>query len=99
VSALPTGAKGFNMYRSAAITCRTSVAGTETLTFTFTDISNTVQTYTASGNCTSLGGSSAGSIMQTFRAKASTAIQLSTGHTGSQPTYDLGVAVYQLHTK
>lgn len=82
----------------ADITCRTAVAGTETITITYTDTSNTAQTLTGSAACTALGGSSIVSIVQSFRAKASTNFQYATSHTGSQPTYDVSVGLYQLST-
>lgn len=84
---------------NVAIDCHASVSGTETFTLTFTDPSATVQTFTAAANCTSLGSSSIGQISQLFRAKASTAIQYALSHSGSQPSFDVSVGLYQLSTK
>jgi mucin-19 len=84
----------------ADVNCDSSVStGVATLTITFTDTSNTVQTYTTNAACTTLGSSSIGSIRQAFRAKNGTNIRYGVAHTGTQPTYDVSVAVNQLSTK
>jgi hypothetical protein len=83
----------------ASITCRTAVAGQPTLTITYTDTSNTVQTIATAGvDCTALGAASTGSIVKAFRAKTGTNISVTTTHANSQPTVDVAVAVYQEHT-
>jgi hypothetical protein len=83
----------------ANVTCDTSVSGTETLTLTWSDPSGTVQTLTASANCTTLGASSWGSIVQAIRMQAGTSLNRTTSHTGSQPNYDESVALYQISTQ
>jgi hypothetical protein len=94
-----TGANDAFYKVDASITCRGAVAGQPTLTITFTDTSNTVQTIATSGvDCTALGASSWGALNKVFRAKAATNIQVTTTHANSQPTYDVAVAIYQEHT-
>jgi hypothetical protein len=97
---ITTGAANAFYTVDADVNCDSAVStGVATLTITFTDTSSTVQTYTTSAACTTLGSSSIGSIRQAFRAKASTNIQYGVAHTGTQPTYDVSVAVNQLSTK
>lgn len=97
---IATGATDAFYHVMGDVNCHAAVStGVETLTVTFTDTSNTVQTYTANAACTTLGSSSIGSIVQAFRAKGGTNIQYATSHTGTQPSYDVSVGVYQLGTK
>lgn len=84
----------------ASINCTIVVAtGVETLTFTYTDTSSTIQTYTTSAACSTLGSASIGSIRQAFRAKSATTISYTLTHSGTQPTFDVSVSVNQLSTQ
>lgn len=84
-----------------SVTCRSSVAGTETASITYTDTSNTVQSavFSTSAACTTLGASSIGNFTNIFRAKAGTNIQYTTTHSGAQPTYDISAILLQLSTQ
>lgn len=83
---------------NAFVDCRTSVAGTETVTITYTDTNNATQTFAATtGTCNS--SPADGQITSSFRAKASTNISYTTTHASTQPNYDVSVAIYQLSTK
>jgi hypothetical protein len=74
--------------------------GTSTLTITYTDTSNTVQTLSSgAAACTTLGAASVSQVNPIFRAKASTNIRYAFAHGGTQPTVDVSVAVYQLSTQ
>jgi hypothetical protein len=96
----PTGAADAFYWISGNVTCRATVAGVETLTITFTDTENQTHTYTASEDCTTPGASPLpGELLHSFRVKGGTNIQYGTAHTGSQPTYDLSIALHQLSTQ
>lgn len=82
----------------ASVTCRSSVAGTETVTISYTDTNNIAQTIVATTGTCNGGSPTIGSVSQPFRAKASTNIQVTTTHTGTQPTYDVDVSILQRHT-
>jgi hypothetical protein len=93
-----TGATDAFYEVNAYAVCRTSVAGTETVTITYTDTNSATQTAAATtGTCNSTPADA--SITKSFRAKASTNIQYTTTHASSQPSYDVSVAIYQLATK
>jgi len=95
---ITTGASDAFYEVNASAVCRTSVAGTETVTITYTDTNSLTQTFAATtGTCNST--PAVASITGSFRAKASTNIQYTTTHASSQPSYDVSVAVYQLSTK
>jgi len=95
-----TGAVNASYMVAANVSCVTSVStAVAPLVITYTDTSSTTETYTGSATCTTLGTNSTASIMQSFRAASGTIISYSVVHTGSQPHYDVSIALYQLSTK
>lgn len=60
------------------VTCTAVAAGTVPLTITYTDSSSTVQTYTVTPDCTTLGSSSTANSVQMLRIKNNTNIQYAT---------------------
>lgn len=94
---LTVGANNSLFFLQGSVQCdSTSAAATVTVTFSFTDVSNTVQTGTSSAAaCTALGASSFNSIQFTALAKAGTVIQYSTT-IANTPTYDVAVSVTRL---
>lgn len=76
----------------------TSAAATATLTVTYTDPSNTVQTITGTGAaCATLGASSFQVVNTPIRAKAGTNIQYAVA-IANTPTYDVSVQIHQTTT-
>jgi hypothetical protein len=88
-------------YRVAAFaSCSTSVSGAQaTITITYHDTSNTVQTVTGTGAlCTTLGAASVQSVsLPLIRVKASTVITWAIAITGS-PNFDAAILVEQIST-
>jgi hypothetical protein len=95
---ITTGASDAFYEVNASVTCRSAAAGTETVTITYTDTNGITQTFTAVTGTCSGGTPTQGNLVQSFRAKAATAIQYTTTHASTQPNYDVSAAVYQLST-
>ena len=92
------GSQTSNFDLKAGVQCTTVNSGsTVTLTVTYTDTSNTLQTITSPiASCAALGSSAIAYIAQPIRAKNGTTIQYSTS-IANTPTYDVFVDAYQLN--
>ena len=82
---------------SGQVNCTTtSAAATATLNLKYTDSASTAQTVSVTDTCTTLVATGVPQITQTFRAKTGTTITY--GVTiANTPTYDVDVALEQLH--
>ena len=96
---ITTGAVDAFYEVKGSIACHGATStGTSQLTIAYTDTSNTAQLSQVTAACTTLGSASLGQVDPIFRAKASTTIKYGFAHSGTQPTVDVSVGVYQLST-